>query len=190
MISTRKRSLRPVRISRGSTFAVLSHDVGDLAVVFRVALQRDDRGQQHIPDLIGDEKYLGGHLGHQCLIIVVDIQQHGVQHHAGAAAFTGRAAPPAAGLVEGFGGTGAELFQLLEKLSAENKKVILFGVSFALLDYLDFCNDQSIHHLNTQKLTVIETGGMKGRKEEMTKDELLRILQKVSERKKFTPNIR
>ena len=72
----------------------------------------------------------------------------------------------------------AELFQLLEKLSAENKKVILFGVSFALLDYLDFCNDQSIHHFNTQKLTVIETGGMKGRKEEMTKDELLRILQK------------
>lgn len=72
----------------------------------------------------------------------------------------------------------AELFQLLEKLSAENKKVILFGVSFALLDYLDFCNNQSIHHFNTQKLTVIETGGMKGRKEEMTKDELLRILQK------------
>ena len=72
----------------------------------------------------------------------------------------------------------AELFQLLEKLSAENRKVILFGVSFALLDYLDFCNDQSIHHFNTQKLTVIETGGMKGRKEEMTKDELLRILQK------------
>ena len=72
----------------------------------------------------------------------------------------------------------AELFQLLEKLSAENKKVILFGVSFALLDYLDFCNNQSIHYFNTQKLTVIETGGMKGRKEEMTKDELLRILQK------------
>ena len=72
----------------------------------------------------------------------------------------------------------AELFQLLEKLSAENRKVILFGVSFALLDYLDFCNNQSIHYFNTQKLTVIETGGMKGRKEEMTKDELLRILQK------------
>ena len=72
----------------------------------------------------------------------------------------------------------AELFQLLEKLSAENKKVILFGVSFALLDYLDFCNDQVIHHFNNQNLTVMETGGMKGRKEEMTKDELLRILQK------------
>lgn len=71
----------------------------------------------------------------------------------------------------------AELFELLGKLSAENKKVILFGVSFALLDYLDFCNSQTLQHFNTKNLTVIETGGMKGRKEEMTKDELLKILQ-------------
>ena len=70
-----------------------------------------------------------------------------------------------------------ELFKLLDQLSSENKKVILFGVSFALLDYLDFCTSQKLKHSNTQKLTVIETGGMKGRKEEMTKDELLKILQ-------------
>ncbi|MGZ5210100.1 MAG: LuxE/PaaK family acyltransferase, partial [Kaistella sp.] len=71
-----------------------------------------------------------------------------------------------------------ELFKLLDQLSSENKKVILFGVSFALLDYLDFCASQKRRHCNTQKLTVIETGGMKGRKEEMTKDELLKIFQK------------
>ncbi|MGZ5193624.1 MAG: LuxE/PaaK family acyltransferase [Kaistella sp.] len=71
-----------------------------------------------------------------------------------------------------------ELFKLLDQLSSENKKVILFGVSFALLDYLDFCTSQKLRHSNTQKLTVIETGGMKGRKEEMTKDELLKIFQK------------
>ncbi|MGZ5264647.1 MAG: LuxE/PaaK family acyltransferase [Kaistella sp.] len=71
-----------------------------------------------------------------------------------------------------------ELFKLLDQLSSENKKVILFGVSFALLDYLDFCASQKLRHSNTQKLTVIETGGMKGRKEEMTKDELLKIFQK------------
>lgn len=71
-----------------------------------------------------------------------------------------------------------ELFKLLDQLSSENKKVILFGVSFALLDYLDFCASQKLRHSNTQKLTVIETGGMKGRKEEMTKDELLEIFQK------------
>lgn len=68
-----------------------------------------------------------------------------------------------------------ELFQLLQKLGKENKKVILFGVSFALLDFLDSEND--FKTLQLQDLTVIETGGMKGRKEEMTKDELLKILQ-------------
>lgn len=69
----------------------------------------------------------------------------------------------------------ADLFELLNIL--QDKKVILFGVSFALLDFLDFCssNTQILSPSNT--LTVIETGGMKGRKEEMTKDELLKILQ-------------
>ncbi|PKF74210.1 acyl transferase [Chryseobacterium sp. PMSZPI] len=71
----------------------------------------------------------------------------------------------------------ADLFQLLNQL--EDQKVILFGVSFALLDFLDFChsekNKESLKFL--KNLVVIETGGMKGRKEEMTKDELLKILQ-------------
>lgn len=68
-----------------------------------------------------------------------------------------------------------ELFNLLQTLI--DKKVILFGVSFALLDFLDFCdsNSQTLQFSNT--ITVIETGGMKGRKEEMTKDELLKIFQ-------------
>lgn len=68
----------------------------------------------------------------------------------------------------------AELFELLKTL--QGKKVILFGVSFALLDFLDNNFDLTVLHLND--LTVIETGGMKGRKAEMTKDELLKILQK------------
>ena len=69
-----------------------------------------------------------------------------------------------------------ELFELLQKLGQENKKVILFGVSFALLDFLESHNDFTALQIND--FTVIETGGMKGRKEEMTKDELLKILQK------------
>ncbi|WP_394343693.1 LuxE/PaaK family acyltransferase [Chryseobacterium aureum] len=71
----------------------------------------------------------------------------------------------------------SELFELLNHL--QDKKVILFGVSFALLDFLDYCHaEQSEESLNfPENLTVIETGGMKGRKEEMTKDELLKILQ-------------
>ncbi|SDJ39052.1 LuxE/PaaK family acyltransferase [Chryseobacterium jejuense] len=71
----------------------------------------------------------------------------------------------------------ADLFNLLNQL--QDKKVILFGVSFALLDFLDYCHsehsEESLSIL--ENLIVIETGGMKGRKEEMTKDELLKILQ-------------
>jgi len=75
----------------------------------------------------------------------------------------------------------AELLDLLKNL--KDKKVILFGVSFALLDFLDYCQSEqnkqsnSLIHLFTHSLTIIETGGMKGRKEEMTKDELLKILK-------------
>lgn len=71
----------------------------------------------------------------------------------------------------------SDLFELLNTL--KDKKVILFGVSFALLDFLDYCHsERSEESLNfPENLIVIETGGMKGRKEEMTKDELLKILQ-------------
>ena len=68
-----------------------------------------------------------------------------------------------------------DLFHLLNEL--KDKKVILFGVSFALLDFLDYCSSDSKTFQLSNNLIVIETGGMKGRKEEMTKDELLKILQ-------------
>lgn len=70
-----------------------------------------------------------------------------------------------------------ELLDVLNQLNTENKKVILFGVSFALLDFLDFCEANSHTIQASENLTIIETGGMKGRKEEMTKDQLLAILQ-------------
>ncbi|MDQ0592953.1 hypothetical protein QFZ37_001322 [Chryseobacterium ginsenosidimutans] len=72
----------------------------------------------------------------------------------------------------------SDLFELLTQL--KNKKVILFGVSFALLDFLDYCHSERSEESlrSSENLIVIETGGMKGRKEEMTKDELLKILQK------------
>lgn len=68
-----------------------------------------------------------------------------------------------------------ELFDLLQTLN--DKKVILFGVSFALLDFIDTMESENLSILQSQNLTVIETGGMKGRKEEMTKDELLKIFK-------------
>lgn len=68
-----------------------------------------------------------------------------------------------------------ELFSLLQTL--RDKKVLLFGVSFALLDFLDYLNENQLQLNSSSNLTVIETGGMKGRKEEITKDELLKIVQ-------------
>lgn len=72
----------------------------------------------------------------------------------------------------------AELLKLINELAVQNKKVLLFGVSFALLDFLDFVQKSDTKVLASENFTVIETGGMKGRKEEITKDELLAVLQK------------
>lgn len=69
----------------------------------------------------------------------------------------------------------AGLFNLLENLT--DKKVLLFGVSFALLDFLEFASMSGRKMPQMPHLTVIETGGMKGRKEEMTKEQLLQLLQ-------------
>lgn len=68
-----------------------------------------------------------------------------------------------------------DLFYLLNRLG--DKKVILFGVSFALLDFLDSVKKLNLEMSFLSKLIIIETGGMKGRKEEITKDELLKTLQ-------------
>ena len=72
----------------------------------------------------------------------------------------------------------AELFEILRELKKQNKRVILFGVAFALLDYLDFAETNNKIIESSDHLIIIETGGMKGRKEEMTKDELLKIFNK------------
>lgn len=61
-----------------------------------------------------------------------------------------------------------ELATILQKKSGRKK--ILFGITYALLD---FAENQAITPENT---LVIETGGMKGRRKEMTRDELYGIL--------------
>ncbi|MCO5234473.1 MAG: acyl transferase [Chitinophagales bacterium] len=58
----------------------------------------------------------------------------------------------------------------LDKVSESNKNIILFGVTFALLD---FAHQYSGEYPN---LTIIETGGMKGRGKEITREELHYIL--------------
>lgn len=57
------------------------------------------------------------------------------------------------------------LIQQYKKAVASGKKVVLFGVSYALLDLAAL-------HPHLSEATIIETGGMKGRRKEMTKAEL------------------
>lgn len=62
---------------------------------------------------------------------------------------------------------------LLERINAakkEGSQVILFGVAYSLLDLCDLKPDLS-------DCVVIETGGMKGRRKEMTKNELHKTLR-------------
>lgn len=65
-----------------------------------------------------------------------------------------------------------QLIQQISELKAERKKIILFGVSYALLDLAAKTPD-----LNN--VIIIETGGMKGRRKEMTKAELHKTLHKA-----------
>jgi len=63
--------------------------------------------------------------------------------------------------------------QLIENIdSLKNKKVLLIGVSYALLDLADKNN------LDLSNYTIMETGGMKGRKKELTRKELHSIYKK------------
>ncbi len=60
-----------------------------------------------------------------------------------------------------------DLIHDLEILKAKNEKAILMGVSFALLDLFE---QYSVPLWD--ELLIIETGGMKGRKTEITREEL------------------
>ncbi len=68
-----------------------------------------------------------------------------------------------------------ELIDTLQTLEAQQTPVILFGVSFALLDLAEkFPRNFKLKHT-----TVIETGGMKGRRKEMIRTELHEILKQA-----------
>lgn len=65
-----------------------------------------------------------------------------------------------------------QLYDDLKQHDASGKKSILIGVSFALLDFVEK------YQLDLKHGIVMETGGMKGRKEEITREELHKILRK------------
>ncbi|MEO6317007.1 MAG: acyl transferase [Chitinophagaceae bacterium] len=59
-----------------------------------------------------------------------------------------------------------KLAATLRMLEANKQKTLLIGVTFALLDFAD------THHLKLQHTVVMETGGMKGRREEWTRQQV------------------
>lgn len=64
----------------------------------------------------------------------------------------------------------SELAEKLIKLDEQGQKVLLIGVSFALLDLIEK------YQFNLQNTIVMETGGMKGRRKELIREELHQIL--------------
>ncbi len=72
--------------------------------------------------------------------------------------------------LSGFVPAGDGLYPLLDQLEAAGTKVLLLGVSFALLD-LATRNPRPL-----ENTIVMETGGMKGRRREMVREELHRVL--------------
>jgi hypothetical protein len=64
----------------------------------------------------------------------------------------------------------ADLNKTLQKLQKSGQKTILIGVTYALLDFLEN------YQLNFPELVVMETGGMKGKRKEMVREELHEIL--------------
>ncbi len=61
----------------------------------------------------------------------------------------------------------SELNTIINKYINTTKKIIILGVSFALLDFIEKFPQQL-----TSNFIVMETGGMKGRKKEITRQEL------------------
>jgi Acyl-protein synthetase, LuxE len=65
----------------------------------------------------------------------------------------------------------AALINVLQKKQTENKKTLLLGVTFALLDMAEN------YQIDLRHVTIMETGGMKGRREELTRQQVHEILK-------------
>lgn len=63
-----------------------------------------------------------------------------------------------------------ELAEKLKKLDASRQNILLIGVTYALLDLIEQ------HSFALQNTIIMETGGMKGRRREMIREELHHVL--------------
>ena len=64
-----------------------------------------------------------------------------------------------------------QLLEILKKCKLQKQKTLLIGVTYALLDFVEK------HQINFPELIVMETGGMKGKRKEIIREELHQILQ-------------
>ena len=64
-----------------------------------------------------------------------------------------------------------DLFAKLNALKATGQKTLLIGVTYALLDFVE------AYQIEFPELIVMETGGMKGKRKEMVREELHAILE-------------
>jgi phenylacetate-coenzyme A ligase PaaK-like adenylate-forming protein len=64
------------------------------------------------------------------------------------------------------------LVEVLQQLEAQQQPALLIGVSFALLDLA------AIHSLKLKHTIIMETGGMKGRRREMIRQEMHDVLKR------------
>lgn len=65
----------------------------------------------------------------------------------------------------------AKLAETLEKLESVGQKTLLIGVTFGLLDFAEAFPQKLKHTI------VMETGGMKGRRKEMTREEVHQLIK-------------
>ena len=65
-----------------------------------------------------------------------------------------------------------KLHDALKNLEEKGQKTLLIGVTFALLDFAQECS------LPLKHTVIMETGGMKGRREELVRDEVQQLLKR------------
>ncbi len=65
-----------------------------------------------------------------------------------------------------------KLVKIIQNHSKSSKKLLILGVSYALLDLVE------THQFDLKNAIVMETGGMKGRRKEMIREELHGVLSK------------
>lgn len=67
-----------------------------------------------------------------------------------------------------------QLHETLLKLESQKQPTLLFGVTYALLDFVN------LYPIKLDSVAIVETGGMKGRKREVLREKLHKILRNAT----------